>query len=87
MCVVLIGSNSMKISVLFNMNSEKCVLYYLAVNICAELFLFEYAVLVALKHVILDRLNNQWDKLFRNGPSKIGGREPLKFFKLFLQIF
>ena len=66
MCVVLIGSNSMKISVLFNMNSEKCVLYYLAVNICAELFLFEYAVLVALKHVILDRLNNQWDKVFRN---------------------
>ena len=39
------------------------------------------------KRAICFDLQNKWDKVFKNGPNKICGRQPLKKQTIFLQIF
>ena len=43
----------------------------------------EFSNLIALSTVLNDFSDNiKWDKVFKNGPSKICGRQPLKNFTL-----
>ena len=54
----------------FSLTDLKDVYYYIAVNVDSR----QYAAFV--------HETNIWDKAFKNGPSKICGRQPLKNFTL-----
>ena len=52
-------------------------------NLCTRIF-HSFCYKAAVKELSCNKWKKLWDKVFKNGPSKICGRQPLKNLKTYL---